>query len=198
MSNIGQIFPNLEQLVIIANPIASLGPKEKAGENLAKLKAINLQETQIKSWEEVEKLRGIPALTDIRLRRTPVLQVLIAVICNIRTPGIWDGPLFIRGGGHFLCSAHSYVSIGIAVFSNGGVNGIYPSTNIVSWHISALRASSDDMWWMKENTVHVERYACVVTSQWCLYEHHQRKTINKHHLGDGKPFIDLTPSTWPS
>ncbi len=99
MSNIGQIFPNLEQLVIIANPIASLGPKEKAGENLAKLKAINLQETQIKSWEEVEKLRGIPALTDIRLRRTPVLQVLIAVICNIRTPGIWDGPLFIRGGG---------------------------------------------------------------------------------------------------
>jgi hypothetical protein len=82
---LGHAFPNLNSLVMIGNPLSTfsdslqtedsvsvtddwpLSAVSAAGTDFVKLKSLNVSETLLGSWHELEILTRFPCLTDVRL-----------------------------------------------------------------------------------------------------------------------------------
>ena len=72
---LGKAFPNLENLVLLDNPIENVNPVDESLKAFSKLRSLNLSGTQIKDWSELEKLRQFPSLKELRTQDIPLLQV---------------------------------------------------------------------------------------------------------------------------
>lgn len=67
---IGEIFPNLVSLVLIANPLQDIVPTKET--TFQSLQTLNLNESQVNLWESVENLRCYPQLKSVSLLRVPI------------------------------------------------------------------------------------------------------------------------------
>lgn len=73
MEGLGKIFPGLTNLVMMEMPLSEItGGKLDA--NFCCLKSLNLGNTKLSSWTELEKLKGFPCLTDVRVHGIPFLE----------------------------------------------------------------------------------------------------------------------------
>ena len=76
VSRLGRAFPGLQQLYLAETGLASL---DEDGDRLAQqfptLALLSLNKTQLGGWPEVERLRLLPALTDVRLQGIPFFEV---------------------------------------------------------------------------------------------------------------------------
>ena len=79
LTKIGRLFPNLEHLVMMKNPVAGIADDlmEDAVQSFLKLNSINISHILITSWEELERFRWFPSLTDVRLQGIPLWTVSI-------------------------------------------------------------------------------------------------------------------------
>ncbi|KAK7105938.1 tubulin-specific chaperone cofactor E-like protein isoform X1 [Littorina saxatilis] len=75
VSGLGRAFPNLRHLYLAGSAITSL---DDDGSRMAQLfpclEMLSLNKTQLKGWDEVDKLRHLPALTDVRVLGIPFLE----------------------------------------------------------------------------------------------------------------------------
>jgi tubulin-specific chaperone cofactor E-like protein len=89
----GHAFPSLSNLVLINNPLSHLDAtatsqtkqSDSANEQseshvdaklcFPALKSLNISETQVESWEELENLKKFPCLTEVRLTGIPFIEV---------------------------------------------------------------------------------------------------------------------------
>ena len=69
--HLGQHCPNLELLSLGENPLTSI--PESAG-GLDKMISLNLNITKLADWNDLDKLRGFPSLSDLRIKHCPVLE----------------------------------------------------------------------------------------------------------------------------
>ena len=88
--HLGKHCPNLELLSLGENPLTSI--PESAG-GLDKMISLNLNITKLADWADLDKLRGFPSLSDLRIKHCPVLEeytaherrmMLIARLPNIQ------------------------------------------------------------------------------------------------------------------
>ncbi len=73
---LGRGCPSLRLLLLSECPVTSV-PSE-ASSLFPNLASLNLSTTEVSAWEEVDRLRLLPALSELRLRRCPVLRGLTA------------------------------------------------------------------------------------------------------------------------
>ena len=57
------------------NPIENLPQETEIKSQFPCLKSLNLSDSKLNSWEELEKLNYLPQLDDIRLQRIAFLEV---------------------------------------------------------------------------------------------------------------------------
>ena len=69
IQQLGHLFPNLETLVAISNPLTSVCANTH---HFKKLQSLNLNETDLSDWTSVECLSDLPSLTDLSLLKTPL------------------------------------------------------------------------------------------------------------------------------
>ena len=69
VETIGRLFPNLETLLISVNPLDNITP---SGEKFKKLRNLNLNNTEVSSWDSVESLLTFPDLTDLSMWHVPI------------------------------------------------------------------------------------------------------------------------------
>ncbi|XP_066566857.1 tubulin-specific chaperone cofactor E-like protein isoform X1 [Amia ocellicauda] len=71
----GVLFPSLENLVLANNNLTSI---QDSGDTLCRLfpclRSINLHNSGLNSWEDIEKLNFFPKLEEVRLQGIPLLQ----------------------------------------------------------------------------------------------------------------------------
>ncbi|XP_066541996.1 tubulin folding cofactor E-like a isoform X2 [Hoplias malabaricus] len=71
----GSMFPSLDTLVMANN---NLGSIHESGDNLCRLfpnlRSINLHNSGLNCWEDIEKLNILPKLEEVRLQGIPLLQ----------------------------------------------------------------------------------------------------------------------------
>ena len=88
--HLGQNCPNLELLSLGENPLTSI-PDSCGG--LDKITSLNLNITKLHDWNDLDKLRHYPTLSDLRIKHCPVLEeytaherrmMLIARLPNIQ------------------------------------------------------------------------------------------------------------------
>lgn len=76
LCHLGIAFPQLENLVLIGNPFQQFASEcSILQESFPKLKSLNISETGLCQWEEVEKLRHLPALTSLRITGLEFMEV---------------------------------------------------------------------------------------------------------------------------
>ena len=63
------LFPSLEALVVMSNPLTNVCPTDQHFPNL---KSLNLNETGVNRWESVEHLSGLRAMSDLCLWKVPL------------------------------------------------------------------------------------------------------------------------------
>ena len=74
-------MPGLENLVMIGNPMTSLPEhSDLLARSFPNLSALNISDTNLQSWEEVEKLKHFPKLVNIRIQGLPFLEVHIVFL----------------------------------------------------------------------------------------------------------------------
>jgi hypothetical protein len=95
---LGDAFPNLCNLVLINNPLARLemSATNQANHNDAAehresrmdakacfpvLKSLNISNTRLESWEELESLNHLPELREVRMTGIPFFEVC-GMICS--------------------------------------------------------------------------------------------------------------------
>ena len=66
---IGKLFPGLETLLISANPLDDITP---SGVHFEQLRTLNLNNTNITSWESLESLMTFPGLKSVSLLNVPI------------------------------------------------------------------------------------------------------------------------------
>ncbi|ELU09514.1 hypothetical protein CAPTEDRAFT_44184, partial [Capitella teleta] len=91
---LGRIFPCLENLVMLNNAVTSLASTQKEiRESFPCLKSLNISETELQEWSEVEKIKFFPVLSSVRLQGIQFLQeideklrrqLLIAYLPNVQ------------------------------------------------------------------------------------------------------------------
>lgn len=74
VEKVGKAFPNLETLVMVDCHLSSLGDIKTVGAIFKNMSIINITNNRIHNWEELEKLRHFPALTDVRLLGLPLFE----------------------------------------------------------------------------------------------------------------------------
>ncbi|XP_011669985.1 tubulin-specific chaperone cofactor E-like protein isoform X2 [Strongylocentrotus purpuratus] len=73
VKKLGAMFPGLETLILMANPISRLGASP--GEAFPNLKVVCLSETLVESWDELDKLNEFPSLKEALVKGIPLLCV---------------------------------------------------------------------------------------------------------------------------
>ncbi|XP_030237348.1 tubulin folding cofactor E-like a isoform X4 [Gadus morhua] len=72
---LGSIFPSLDTLVMANNNLASIQDSGVVLEGLfPNLRSINLHNSGLNRWEDIEKLNSFPKLEEVRLQGIPLLQ----------------------------------------------------------------------------------------------------------------------------
>lgn len=72
---IGSMFPNLDTLVMANNNLASIQDNKDILQRLfPNLRSINLHNSGLNQWEDIEKLNFFPKLEEVRLQGIPLLQ----------------------------------------------------------------------------------------------------------------------------
>ncbi|CAG0883388.1 unnamed protein product [Darwinula stevensoni] len=71
---LGKMFPGLQSLVLADCPVRGLGDDEEFRSCFPVLEKLNLNNSMIPSWEEIEKLRGLPSLVDFRMVNCPAFE----------------------------------------------------------------------------------------------------------------------------
>ena len=77
IDRLGTFFPNLKQLCMLENPVREIGVDGYQGvvATFPHLEVINISDTGVASWGELEKLRQFPKLCAIRLQGILLLEV---------------------------------------------------------------------------------------------------------------------------
>ncbi|XP_059187602.1 tubulin-specific chaperone cofactor E-like protein [Centropristis striata] len=71
----GSMFPSLDTLVMANNNLASIQDnKDILGRLFPNLRSINLHNSGLNRWEDIEKLNFFPKLEEVRLQGIPLLQ----------------------------------------------------------------------------------------------------------------------------
>ncbi|CAB1431454.1 unnamed protein product [Pleuronectes platessa] len=71
----GSMFPSLDTLVMSNNNLASIQDNEDVLQRLfPNLRSINLHNSGLNRWEDIEKLNFFPKLVEVRLQGIPLLQ----------------------------------------------------------------------------------------------------------------------------
>ncbi|XP_023817328.1 tubulin-specific chaperone cofactor E-like protein [Oryzias latipes] len=79
----GSMFPSLETLVMANNNLASIQDSKDVLQRLfPNLRSINLHNSGLNRWEDVEKLNFFPKLEEVRLRGIPLLQAYTNAECR--------------------------------------------------------------------------------------------------------------------
>ncbi len=81
LRKLGQIFPSVTSLILINVPIDTLGEDRMV--DFHRLKKLNLTGCGLCEWEQLEKVNGLPELTDIRVKGLPWLEVHICIWCAV-------------------------------------------------------------------------------------------------------------------
>ena len=84
IAQIGSTFPNLQNLVMIENPISVI-QEDKLAAAFPKLRCLNISESRIDSWDELEKLRSFPSLEDLRVQGIPLWVVSLRCLFTVDT-----------------------------------------------------------------------------------------------------------------
>ncbi|XP_033119561.1 tubulin-specific chaperone cofactor E-like protein [Anneissia japonica] len=71
---LGRMFPSLQSLIIVENPFCDFGDNIEMF--FPELKCLNISKTGLSEWNELEKLRKLPKLREIRLKGIPLLDGL--------------------------------------------------------------------------------------------------------------------------
>lgn len=73
VEKLGKIFPNLETLIIMENPLSNI--KRKDGQNsYTRLKSLSLTKTNLNSWEDIDNLKKFLILDEVKLFDIPLLM----------------------------------------------------------------------------------------------------------------------------
>lgn len=92
IGKIGFVFPGLVELRMSECPLENISPKE-VPQQFPNLKALNLNNTLLDTWEAIDALKSFPILTDVSVMGIPLLyqytdqhkrQLLIARLPNIQ------------------------------------------------------------------------------------------------------------------
>ncbi|KAF6019126.1 TBCEL [Bugula neritina] len=73
---IDKVFPKLRTLILAHNKISTCGSVEENESLLSHLKVLNMNNTQIAEWNELDKLSVFKSLSDIRLASIPIIKDL--------------------------------------------------------------------------------------------------------------------------
>ena len=71
--NVGRSFPCLKSLIVSENPFAHVLDNDVAS-IFPELTTLSISQSKINDWNSVDILRKFPALTDVRLVKTPLLK----------------------------------------------------------------------------------------------------------------------------
>ncbi|PIK40439.1 putative tubulin-specific chaperone cofactor E-like protein [Apostichopus japonicus] len=74
IAKLGQLFPNVENLLLVNNPLSGL--TEDIGGHFACLKQLSTLDTKLSSWEDIDNFNHFPKLTELQLRGIPLLKKL--------------------------------------------------------------------------------------------------------------------------
>ncbi|XP_062894568.1 tubulin-specific chaperone cofactor E-like protein isoform X1 [Mobula hypostoma] len=73
--NLGQMFPGLDTLILANNPLVSIMDSQATLARLFQnLRSINLHNSGLSSWDDIDKLKAFPKLEEVRLLGIPLLQ----------------------------------------------------------------------------------------------------------------------------
>ena len=75
LSQLGRFFTGLEFVLFSETNVNGFGNPADIPSSFPALSILGLNRTQLSSWEELEKLRHFPKLTDVRLSGIPFLEV---------------------------------------------------------------------------------------------------------------------------
>lgn len=75
VEKLSRMFPNLETLIIMENPLESL-QRESKDNSLMFLKVLNLMKTMLSRWEDIDALRKIMSLKEVKLLGIPLVAEL--------------------------------------------------------------------------------------------------------------------------
>ncbi|KAM6907346.1 tubulin-specific chaperone cofactor E-like protein isoform 1-T2 [Xenentodon cancila] len=71
----GQLYPSLSTLVLANNSVDSVGDSKETLENLfPNLRSINLNNSGLSEWKDIEKLNFFPKLEEVKAKGIPLLQ----------------------------------------------------------------------------------------------------------------------------
>ncbi|XP_062894899.1 tubulin-specific chaperone cofactor E-like protein [Mobula hypostoma] len=72
---LGQMFPSLDTLILANNPLVNIMDSQATlGQLFQNLRSINLHNSGLNSWDDVDKLKAFPKLEEVRLLGIPLLQ----------------------------------------------------------------------------------------------------------------------------
>lgn len=93
VERLGRMFPNLETLIIMENPLENL-QRESKDSNLVSLKALYLMKTMLSKWKDIDALRNFVSLKEVKFLGIPLVadlkedearKLLIARLPNIES-----------------------------------------------------------------------------------------------------------------
>lgn len=85
MESLGKVFPGLANLVMMDMPMCEL-TGERPDANFCCLKSLNLGNTNLSSWTELEKLKSFPCLTDVKVHGIPFLEASQDILLGRHRP----------------------------------------------------------------------------------------------------------------
>ncbi|XP_078282983.1 tubulin-specific chaperone cofactor E-like protein [Rhinoraja longicauda] len=75
LHKLGQMFSGLDTLILANNPLTSIVDSQATLARLfPNLRSINLHNTGLSSWDDIDKLKAFPKLEEVRLLGIPLLQ----------------------------------------------------------------------------------------------------------------------------
>lgn len=84
VNKIGKLFPNLDQLIMVKNPLSVVSETDiqEAVGSFSELRSLNISNTEFHSWTDIERLRKLENLSDLRLQGCRLWQVWLYIyIC---------------------------------------------------------------------------------------------------------------------
>lgn len=74
IDKLGSAFPSLQQLFLADTNLCMIDDCDNMSGNFSSLEMLSLIKTQLQGWDEVDKLRLLPSLTDVKLQGIPFLE----------------------------------------------------------------------------------------------------------------------------
>lgn len=72
---LGLMFPRLSALILANNPLLSLDDREEGVKRLfPELRSLNLSNSALSNWEDIERLNFFPKLVEVKAKGIPLLQ----------------------------------------------------------------------------------------------------------------------------